>query len=1201
MRTTARLSLAISLALALVLGPVPLTAAAATWPMKQRDPSNTGRADYAVPATRMNDTFFDAVLWQTPSPGSPVDGGFTSTSMVFFDGVGPGGQGVVVGGYHWPKGVQGMDRQTGALLWTGNPGGGESIGDNTPAFSLDGSTVYVTNDATESASFPDGHPLMAFATSVGPSVFRHNGADSAPRHLGPFSPRIAFDGRIFLHAWVDRPYAGTDSGTAIALTWAAATATGSGLSDPALHDDAGALVVVSGDRAGALRAHDGATGTELWSRALPAMVDASATIDPASGDVYVGIGAGSVYVVGLDRHGAPRWSAAAMPVFAHVPGVTNPQRAQAAGCLGHDGSTYYFQTNSAQGDGRLYAIDTADGSVKWSFPTGSRGWEMPSSSPIVTANGVIVVGNNDGGAYYALRDDGTAATLLDVLVVAAGGNARASATIAPDGRLYLPLRTRWVAPGGGRAPTFRTANVFTALDLSAAAAIVPPPPGNQTAFALNGAVSLTWEPVDAPASLFAHYAVYRTTAPFTSVDGLAPIATVADMAAEGYLDTTAGNGVSYHYAVISVSTTGEHATAIASIGPRTPRDETDLQVVSIARTPRYPRYLPDYVQRTVTEPSGFGPYVVPVAVGLLGGQTGDTQHHPAVGEPVTYTATVRNRGTNAWTGDLAATWRLDGALALAETRPVSLAPRAVATFAVTLPWDGQSHEVAFAIAPGDTRADNDARSIDTRSVAFLTYVDASMLEKFREDGDFPAPSTDDLFDWLNRHLARFNELFAQAGTAKRVHFDVLEELGDDDVDPATDLTPFAVFPFRYHATDTNPRRASAYYRAAEDIDYGLLHEMGHQLGLIDLYRLNVDPPQNLVSGARYRTAPDLMNEVSPLLSANSALAMEHWMDVAHGYFGQYLYGLPREVRVRIVDAKGQPLAGARVTVYQKATRPGLGEVITTQVKAEGTTDAGGEWALPNVPIDPALVPPTFAGDALRDNAFGYVDILGTNGLLLLRVEQGARVDHVWLDIAEVNTAYRLGQTDVALFERRVTFAPVHDLAVTHIGAPGRVRLTTRLPAVTRLVTVQVQNRSDHPETIPDLDTLRALVTLGVPSVGACPDAAATLRTRAGPRLPLTLGSGRRLSIQFDVTFDCASDPGVGGADFRYVAVVNHATLPGGAPDDHPDDDACPRPALPTPGHRDPNPNGRIVDHGCGAPAGRDGLGADVTTDVEVRP
>ena len=137
--------------------------------MRQRDVGNTGRADFSIPDSRLNTNLFTAIRWQKPSPGSPSDGSFTSSAMVFFDGAGPGGTDLVVSGYHWPKGVQGMDRHTGALFWSGNPDGGESIGDNSPAFSTDGATIYVINDATAN------HPLMAFTAADGPSVYWGDG------------------------------------------------------------------------------------------------------------------------------------------------------------------------------------------------------------------------------------------------------------------------------------------------------------------------------------------------------------------------------------------------------------------------------------------------------------------------------------------------------------------------------------------------------------------------------------------------------------------------------------------------------------------------------------------------------------------------------------------------------------------------------------------------------------------------------------------------------------------------------------------------------------------------------------------------------------------------------------------------------------------------------------------------------------------
>ena len=54
----------------------------------------------------------------------------------------------------------------------------------------------------------------------------------------------------------------------------------------------------------------------------------------------------------------------------------------------------------------------------------------------------------------------------------------------------------------------------------------------------------------------------------------------------------------------------------------------------------------------MTEPSGFGPYGFTAATGLGSGQTTNTPRWPDLGAPVTYTATVRNRGTNPWTNNL---------------------------------------------------------------------------------------------------------------------------------------------------------------------------------------------------------------------------------------------------------------------------------------------------------------------------------------------------------------------------------------------------------------------------------------------------------------------------------------------------------------------------------------------------------------------
>ena len=399
-----------------------------------------------------------------------------------------------------------------------------------------------------------------------------------------------------------------------------------------------------------------------------------------------------------------------------------------------------------------------------------------------------------------------------------------------------------------------------------------------------------------------------------------------------------------------------------------------------------------------------------------------TQRFPNVGDAVTYTASVRNRGTLAWSGSCAFTWTVDGVSAASGSLPLNLAPGAVATAPFVRTWDNADHEIRCTISPAnDARPANNTASVWTKSAAFLTYLDRTYAENFRETSASAAnPVTDDIIDWLQRHMVRFNELFAAAGTRQRVHYDIFEMLDDNAADPAIDQYLFAIFPFRFRAGQESLRTASGYYSSTDDLDYGMLHEEGHQLGLIDLYRLDVSPSTNLVSGLPYNGPACLMNGVSHFLSANSAGAMELWADKAHGYFGQYLYRMADTVRMRFLRPDCAPLVGATVKMYQKIERSGVGELIPNEIKASGTTDANGVWTLPNVPINTALVPTTFAGDTLKPNPFGYLAVIGTNGVLHFRIEFDGATDWAWLNVTEVNVAWDQGQRTSATFTRNTT-------------------------------------------------------------------------------------------------------------------------------------------------------------------------------------
>src|SRR6185436_16002002 len=138
--------------------------------------------------------------------------------------------------------------------------------------------------------------------------------------------------------------------------------------------------------------------------------------------------------------------------------------------------------------------------------------------------------------------------------------------------------------------------------------------------------------------------------------------------------------------------------------------------------------------------------------------------------------------------------------------------------------------------------------------------------------------------------------------------------------------------------------------------------------------------------------------------------------------------------------------------------------------------------------------------------------------------------------------------------------------------PKKDKLTASKPLLTKRVIVQVQNRSGHDEIVENASQLANLVELQVEPFGSsCPPPQVVLSENSLADLPQTLSDGDTLKVFFDVTYACTGDD-----TLRYTARVDHSALGTGS-DAHPEDDVCPRAALP--GGIDPNPDGSIKDKG----------------------
>jgi hypothetical protein len=175
-----------------------------------------------------------------------------------------------------------------------------------------------------------------------------------------------------------------------------------------------------------------------------------------------------------------------------------------------------------------------------------------------------------------------------------------------------------------------------------------------------------------------------------------------------------------------------------------------------------------------------------------------------------------------------------------------------------------------------------------------------------------------------------------------------------------------------------------------------------------------------------------------------------------------------------------------------------------------------------------------------------------------------------------------------------------DLAIIKLTVPKSVTLSAKKPSVAKTITVQIQNRGAHVETIPDAATAANLVHVSAASLGACTAPIVTLRASAIKK-PLAMKPKKKVKLAFDVTFDCANFPGKtskkapGLEDYGFTATVTRAALGGGG-DAHVDDDVCPRQVTP-PSVVDPFPDGTIADKGCGAKRPDKTFGDPVLTDV----
>ncbi len=172
-------------------------------------------------------------------------------------------------------------------------------------------------------------------------------------------------------------------------------------------------------------------------------------------------------------------------------------------------------------------------------------------------------------------------------------------------------------------------------------------------------------------------------------------------------------------------------------------------------------------------------------------------------------------------------------------------------------------------------------------------------------------------------------------------------------DPGDDGAWFLTTDYRLHTSAYDPET---------DVSWSFIHELGHQIGLIDLYNLDVPATAVQVTDATGEPVnlgfqwprPGVMGggdagraAAGPLFSTHDVLGALSNKGYRRGYFGEYQYDIPRETALRVLDNTGLPAQGVDVALFQRAR----GDVpsIDDVPEITGTTGADGRLALPNRP------------------------------------------------------------------------------------------------------------------------------------------------------------------------------------------------------------------------------------------------------------
>ncbi|MCF8242327.1 MAG: T9SS type A sorting domain-containing protein [Melioribacteraceae bacterium] len=448
----------------------------------------------------------------------------------------------------------------------------------------------------------------------------------------------------------------------------------------------------------------------------------------------------------------------------------------------------------------------------------------------------------------------------------------------------------------------------------------------------------------------------------------------------------------------------------------------DLNVLFISRSQKYKRFEIEYT------PGGYNPHPKP--------GTENIQHYPEDGELMTYTANIKNTGGGS-VDSFMVKWYVDSELIQTSFHGSIYQEQRIKS-RLQYPWDADDpYYVKCELTPVGATEElstlNNYLENRSNAIAFDIYIEEGMVGLFQ--GYRNHLNSYCFEDWIQFNINHMMDLMDEAvyenispeGVHERIFIDSITYVPNGTLSGGNHapFNPYADGAWGF-SLDSNWFQVAVI--GHDDLGYepALIHELSHQIGLIDLYAM--DQHGSTVHTIEPRTGEPV--ELTPVVPFDNPVLYysSRKNDLMHGpgndrytdhtagglmknlgkrrgYYGDYLFDIPLENTLVLKKPDGSVLQDYEVWFYWSEPGVGVGNIT----KFRGVTNSSGEYTFPHETHS------DYEGRIDVQNPFSSIHsddphVVGLNSTFLIRAVKGDSVGYSFMDICDFNVAYWNGDT-----------------------------------------------------------------------------------------------------------------------------------------------------------------------------------------------